>query len=269
MLRSFFALFLVLLSSICWGKRLCRYRVKKGDTLYSIARLSRVSVKRLLEINGIKDPRRLRVGSVILVPCRVLEDISNMCPYRVRRGDSIIGIAVRLGVSPESLVEVNGLSLKRPLRVGEVLMVPCDRLLEEKIINKVKLADRMGVLKERFRVRGVSFVSPVGKALQVAVVGRRVDIPMIKGERVLAAASGRVLYVERSINGMNTFVLLKHRKGLYTVYVGRSIAWRVREGQYLKKGGVIGYALDDTVLRFWLRTKRRDISPMVYVEVLD
>lgn len=44
------------------------YRVKSGDTLSSIARRFRTAVSALQQLNGISDPRRLRVGQLIRIP---------------------------------------------------------------------------------------------------------------------------------------------------------------------------------------------------------
>ena len=41
------------------------YKVRKGDTLGAIARHLGVSVSHLKRVNGIKDPRRLRIGQTI------------------------------------------------------------------------------------------------------------------------------------------------------------------------------------------------------------
>jgi len=44
------------------------YTVKSGDNPYGIAREHDVSMKSLLELNGIDDPRRLQIGQVLEIP---------------------------------------------------------------------------------------------------------------------------------------------------------------------------------------------------------
>lgn len=44
------------------------YTVKRGDTIYGIARLYGVSSQRLMRINGIVNPRHLLVGNVLRIP---------------------------------------------------------------------------------------------------------------------------------------------------------------------------------------------------------
>lgn len=47
------------------NKLVKNYVVKSGDTIYSIAKKYRLVSARLMEINGIKDPKQLRVGQVL------------------------------------------------------------------------------------------------------------------------------------------------------------------------------------------------------------
>ena len=47
-----------------------RYTVKSGDTVWRIAHDHKVSSKQLLEINGIKDASKLRIGRELIIPSR-------------------------------------------------------------------------------------------------------------------------------------------------------------------------------------------------------
>jgi len=44
------------------------YNVEKGDNPYSIARKFNVGYNALLKINGIEDPRRLKIGQTLIIP---------------------------------------------------------------------------------------------------------------------------------------------------------------------------------------------------------
>ncbi len=46
------------------------HKVKKGETLYRIAKRYGVSVKAIMRANGIKDPKKVRVGRVLVIPKR-------------------------------------------------------------------------------------------------------------------------------------------------------------------------------------------------------
>ncbi len=47
------------------------YKIKKGDTLYAIARRNKISLEVLLAANPqIKDPNKLKIGQVIYIPSK-------------------------------------------------------------------------------------------------------------------------------------------------------------------------------------------------------
>jgi LysM repeat protein len=52
------------------GGGLCTYRVRRGDTLASIAWHRFTSVSYLASINGIRNPNRIYAGQPLRVPCR-------------------------------------------------------------------------------------------------------------------------------------------------------------------------------------------------------
>ena len=55
--------------------------VKKGDTLYSIARRYDMSISELIELNGIDSPDQLYVGQVL--------KMSSSSAYIVKKGDTL------------------------------------------------------------------------------------------------------------------------------------------------------------------------------------
>jgi LysM repeat protein len=47
------------------------YRIKKGDTLYAIAKRNKISLAVLLAANPqIKDPNKLKIGQLVYIPAR-------------------------------------------------------------------------------------------------------------------------------------------------------------------------------------------------------
>ena len=74
--------------------------VKPGDTVYSIARMHDVPMRRIVVDNGLQEPARLTPGQtlVILKPKRV---------YTVQAGDTLGNIASRTGVTVFQLWQNN------------------------------------------------------------------------------------------------------------------------------------------------------------------
>ncbi len=52
------------------GTSYIHHRVKRGETLYRIAKKYGVSVKAVMRANNIRDPKKVRVGTVLLIPKR-------------------------------------------------------------------------------------------------------------------------------------------------------------------------------------------------------
>ncbi len=91
-------------------------RVARGDTVTAIARRHGVTVRALVEANGLESPDRLRVGQLLRLPAPG--------GYTVRPGDSLLGIARRFDIDPQRLARLNRLERPWTLRPGQVLAMP-------------------------------------------------------------------------------------------------------------------------------------------------
>ncbi len=96
------------------------YTVKKGDSLYSIARLYDVSVEDLKTFNKLTS-NVLSIGQVLRIPDIV--EKSDTSVYYVKKGDSLYGIAKSYGVSVEDIKRLNSLS-SNSLSIGQELLIP-------------------------------------------------------------------------------------------------------------------------------------------------
>ena len=74
------------------------YTVRPGDTLWAIARRFDTTVQELAALNGIADPDLIYPGQVLRLP-----DSSSVLVYRVVRGDTLSGIALRFGTTVQAL----------------------------------------------------------------------------------------------------------------------------------------------------------------------
>lgn len=99
------------------------YRVRGGDTLWSIARRFGTSVGTIQQANGLRGSS-LRVGQTLTIPAGGGDAAAAaVAQYRVRRGDSLWVIAQRHGTSPRQIQRANGLSSSR-IKPGQVLTIP-------------------------------------------------------------------------------------------------------------------------------------------------
>ena len=113
------------------------YVVKKGDTLYSIARKYNTSVDNLKSINNITTDS-LAIGQIIKLP-----STSNVASdtYIVKKGDSLYSIARTYNTSVDKLKEINNLT-SNALAIGQVLKLPSSNA-SEKVVYTVKKGDSL------------------------------------------------------------------------------------------------------------------------------
>lgn len=100
-------------------KTAIRYRVRKGDTLWEIAREFGVTVADLKRWNNLRTSL-LRPGQRLVIYPRG----KNFITYEVQKGDTLIRIAKMYEVSVSELIKINGIRNPRRLRPGQRLKIP-------------------------------------------------------------------------------------------------------------------------------------------------
>ncbi len=110
------------------------YRVRQGDTLEKIARRNGTTVRRLCQLNGIKETKILHPGDRLRVSGSASKSSSassasqanstgssGSTVYTVRSGDTLSKIAKRNGTTVKRLCQLNGIKETSTLRVGQKL----------------------------------------------------------------------------------------------------------------------------------------------------
>ncbi len=104
------------------------YRVKRGDTLASIARKFGVSARDLATVNRIQNANQIHPGQVIELPggsrTAKVGDRSHAGTYSVRRGDTLDSIARKFDVAVSELTALNGIRNKNRIKIGQSLYIP-------------------------------------------------------------------------------------------------------------------------------------------------
>ncbi len=95
------------------------YRVRRGDTLYDIARKENVSVSNLQQWNDMGRRARISVGEVLVVS----EPGAGQRVHEVQRGETATHIAQRYGVGVDDLLAWNDMNRNSTLRAGQELVI--------------------------------------------------------------------------------------------------------------------------------------------------
>jgi len=115
------------------------YIMQPGDTLAAVAKRYNISLQELARLNGIVNAARVVIGQVLAVPGpgnnrpggTVAPTIIPTVPgtsaggtYVVQRGDNLFRIALRFGVTLQTLQRLNNISNPALIYVGQVLKIP-------------------------------------------------------------------------------------------------------------------------------------------------
>ncbi|MGH2460628.1 MAG: LysM peptidoglycan-binding domain-containing protein [Chloroflexota bacterium] len=104
-----------------------QYVVQSGDTLDGIADQTGVNASNLAAWNGLADPDQVTAGQVLKLAAAA-SSASTAAPagrtYVVQPGDTLLGIAQRLGVSADRLAGANQVSDPDSIAIGQTLSIP-------------------------------------------------------------------------------------------------------------------------------------------------
>lgn len=104
------------------------YQVQSGDNWYTIALRYGLTQETLSAYNGLTPASILQVGQTLRIPSSGGEvQLPTAVPvrtYRVQSGDNWYTIALRYGLTQETLAAYNGLTPSSILQVGQTLRIP-------------------------------------------------------------------------------------------------------------------------------------------------
>ena len=259
-------------------------QVKKGDTLYSIAKRYDMSISELIELNGIDSPDQLYVG-------QVLKTTSNKY-YTVKRGDTLASIARKYGTNYKVLAQKNNIKEPYSLKVGQKLIITgnagqtaqnksvqsTQKTVQKsetakKTTQKTKSASTSSYVSTK---RNAKFVWPVsGKVISsFGTVGKGlkndgINISAPLGTSVKAGDKGTVAYAGNGLKGFGNLILIKHPDGYITAYA-HTDKILVKKGQTVMRGEKIATVgktggVSSPQLHFEVRAGKKAVNPRNYL----
>ncbi|MDP5241287.1 peptidoglycan DD-metalloendopeptidase family protein [Uliginosibacterium sp. 31-16] len=272
------------------------YIVKKGDTLYSIARLHERDYREIAAWNGLDDPGVIKVGQELRVApvadAAVVTGAVAVAPATIIESKPITGSSEVASAGP----------ISAPASSATGTPAPVGQKAEPK-------GGRMAYSPQAWKdLQAVGAVVPAAASVPVAASqpqaaqskpaeskpavanddepgwswpgsgkviatfndssNKGIDLAGNIGDPVLAAEKGRVMYVGSGLRGYGKLVIIKHNKNYQSVYAHNSEIL-VKEEQIVQKGQKIAALgnsdTDQPKLHFEIRRQGKPVDPMKHL----
>lgn len=237
-MKIFFNYFLlyVFISVISLGLSACSYKnhnkyhiVKKGDTLYSVAKRHNLKLDHLAKINFIKFPYTISKGQKL-----VLSDNRKLQRLNIKTSKKNSAILSPTTVTTKTAYNYNN---QEPAKY---------------IANKDWAWPAHGQIVKQFTAAGPN------KVQGIEIAGK-------KGDPILSTANGKVVYSGNNLRGYGNLVIIKHNQDFLSAYAHNEKIL-VKEQQEVKKGQQIATMGDSeaksVLLHFEVRYKGKPIDPL-------
>lgn len=233
------------------------HTVQSGETLWDIAKSYGITVDSILSSNNIANSNRIRIGQELEI--LTVQGVMHEVAY----GESVWEVAQRYGVALAEIIHVNSIQDPSRIQPGTKMVIPGATQLLRKDVLVVN-----GQLQEAFDWPAKARISsPFGP--RWGSMHNGIDIAVVTGTPVRAAADGRVVYSGTN-GGYGIMVILDHGNGVETRYAHHSRN-AVSVGQSVKRGDIVAYSGNTGVstgphLHFEIRYNKNPVDPLKYLK---
>ena len=224
------------------------HTVKPGQTLYRIAMTYNVDENRLAQINNIKDPAQLKVNQKVFIPG--VTQLRNV-PATVARPSTARGPAQTTS---------SRASTAKPAKAAQKPSAAKPAAPQTDLSSKP--------------AKGIFIWPAKGKILnkfgsQSQKVYKGIEIGVPKGTKVVAAASGKVIYSGNAIAGYGNLVIVEHSDSFFSVY-GYNQKNLVKMYDFVGQGDEIALSGvppngQSARLHFEIRKGKSAVNPILYL----
>lgn len=250
------------------------YVVKKGDTVYSIARKHRAELQRLVKLNNINSTYKLHPGQKLLInkdPAKIIGLHNNKAINFNKNKQKKIGSMVDGGnqnktfraaaANPNQQLFRSGSTNAKQQMFRSGVANPNQQLFRSSVANSNPKQNRSNVAaiskivnpksNNSTTTSGVANVAnnfpkiswgwpASGKIIKSFMIDPKVkfngiDIAGRHGDKILSASHGKVVYVGNSLRGYGNLIIIKHDQDFLSAYA-HNHKILVKEQQIVVKG---------------------------------
>ncbi|MDD4979413.1 MAG: peptidoglycan DD-metalloendopeptidase family protein [Gallionella sp.] len=253
------------------------HEVLKGDTLYSIAFYYGLDYHDLADLNGIKDPRQMKVGQILnLFPSAGdSAALESEAPVQLVIKDQ--PKVVKYVYNEAALAQIDDVqnpSKATPTIIAKVEPVSSSR--KPAVVTPAKTSTTTTPRED------APHISPDEDALQWSMPAsgkvitqfseadnrKGIDISGKLGQSIVASAPGKVVYSGSGLRGYGKLIIIKHNKTYLSAYAHNDKVL-VKEGQSVKRGEKIAEMgktdADQFKLHFEVRRLGKPVDPAKYL----
>ena len=189
----FILLYILFVSSISQAKETF-ITLKKGETLYKIAKKHGIPVDILIKYNNITDTTKVKEGTKIRIPV----------VYTVKKGDTLYSIAKKYEVTVNAIIEYNSISDSKKIKIGLKLIIPASDI--EAIPSEPEKETNL-LWPHSGKRKTLN-----GKLKGLVILGN-------SGDTIISVSTGKVIWAE-AYRGYGKMVLIKSKDGYIYIYAG-------------------------------------------------
>ncbi len=150
------------------------YKVKSGDTLYSIARKFNTTINELINLNNLATTN-LSIDQELKLP--VGEEQNDYDIYMVMEGDSLYSIANKYNITVSDLIDFNALPTTI-LTVGEVIRIPKNKVNGKENVYVVKPGDTLYRIANLYNISINDLMTANNLSSNILSIGQELIIPI-------------------------------------------------------------------------------------------
>ncbi|MBR9726530.1 peptidoglycan DD-metalloendopeptidase family protein [Shewanella intestini] len=252
------------------------YRVKKGDTLYSISWGAGKDFIYLAKRNNLREPYTIYPGQILgLTPRKT-------APTSTKKTNNVV--TAKAGKPTYTTNKIDKNFTKQPVKVKNQSSVTANNRTKKELDNNVKSAYSVTTTQQKVNQTVGQPISTlpnnVAKWLwpvKGRVIGRfsaneqgnqGIKIAGKRGDIIKAAADGRVVYAGNALRGYGNLVIIKHNDDYLSAYA-HADKIMVKEKQYVNAGQTVALmgstGANKVMLHFEIRFHGKSVNPLKYL----